>query len=446
MGQVTIGFALLATLCWLPGANGAQQRPSLDAARRAAQQELRAFSGEWNAVPALEAALRDHGPELVPWVLDALLDGELRGEAGTDALPLDAPCALALTLTLGQLPWEKLRAELEQCMKRSSTVQRRLAALALVDRYGSADDATFAASIGLGVATGSEVECEPEIRTGYRDLLTRLLARDSQSSRDLESLLRDAPPELAEESADAVGRLGTLASFEALVRVLDALPDRRSLILVHLRRLVARLEPPPGDELREPIRKALDNFSEAGMVGFAASLLRELRDVAAIPDLIAALEECNGDERTRVAETLRSLARVRLGTDAGPWSTWYDSQLRWAENELQAKTRALQSGDVGVAVEAIRALAAHPALGELVCEPLRAALQHKDPQVRQFAAATLGELTDWGSVPALVPWLERSEPGVRATAHAALVRITRWSLPADARAWKKRLDRNKEQR
>jgi HEAT repeat protein len=62
-------------------------------------------------------------------------------------------------------------------------------------------------------------------------------------------------------------------------------------------------------------------------------------------------------------------------------------------------------------------------LGPTAVEPLMAALQHENPNVRWWAAWTLGEIGEKRAVSALVAALEDPDWGVRRTAVAALGKI-----------------------
>jgi HEAT repeat protein len=150
----------------------------------------------------------------------------------------------------------------------------------------------------------------------------------------------------------------------------------------------------------------------------ALDALRNLGDPRAVPTLVAAMERPAAEVRSRAAQGLGSI----WSADEAPMAP-----------AVQALTRALRDKDAAVRLAALDAL--RNIGSSAVIEPITAALQHADAEVRARAARSLGgmwvpQLRAAAVVEALAAALKDSDASVRIAAARALGRLR---VPKDRR-------------
>ncbi len=187
---------------------------------------------------------------------------------------------------------------------------------------------------------------------------------------NLIAALQDEDPRLRETAASGLGLLGDARAVEALIAALE---DEDWEV---------RLE--------------------------AAGALGEIGDAGAVEPLIVALQDEASDVREEAAGALGEIGDARA---------------------VEALIAAIEIEDVRFETHAQKAL--REALGEIgdaAVEPLIAALQDEDPQVRWVAASALGEIRDARAVEPLIAALQDEDSDVRKMTARALGEI------GDARA------------
>ena len=189
-------------------------------------------------------------------------------------------------------------------------------------------------------------------------------AGSEQASRRLSELLADPDPEVRRTAAEALGKIGHQSATTGLIAALED---------------------------REPAVRAA-----------AAVALGRINDGSSGTALVAHLADAS--------ETVRAASALALG------------EIRLTAAHVKQILRLLHHPDAAVRVAASRALLSLEAVS--ISPELTSALEDTDAQVRQGAAAALGETGDARSVPSLVHLLRNdADGGVRAEAAFRLGKV-----------------------
>lgn len=381
----------------------------------------------------MQRALVGLGPDVIPALFQILVQGEIPPIRAERAKRLTATAELAVVAALEALPRRPLRSLLDEVAAQPREQAARQQGLRLLARFGTAEDLRRATKLAR-----HDEGSPPVLRAAYGAAIEQILLRDPQGLRDPALDFVHLSPALHRATAGAIGSLGTRSAFEHLAGHVDLRGTATPILLLELRRLAAKLPVPPDPSDLTGIRGALFS-SDPTIVNLAAGVLRELRDAASMPDLIATLPSPDPNAQRAVRAALATIANVDLGTDADRWYAWYSAQLGWLENTGDALARAIADGPVQDALAAITTASSRYALSGAAVELLLPGLLRSEPILVERTSTALGNLRSWRAVPDLLDTLELAPGAGSDAACTALKRITSLDLPADAAVWRARL-------
>lgn len=248
-----------------------------------------------------------------------------------------------------------------------------------------------------------------------------------------QSPLQAAIEQLASDSVsvrrDGVAALGRLRSRDALPPLARALKDEDGIVR---RRAVDALAAHRANakEYAGDVEKLFRTEKDAGLRQAAAIALGHLRDEAAAPALIAALDDANDGVRSAA---MRALGMLRSAAAVKPLTAIVSSTKQPGQNRVAAAStlgeiggddvvatlaELLDDKDLALRRAAVEALAR--SRSSAAVSPLRGMLADRDKPTRVKAVVGLAALGDDGGRELAITLLGDEEPGVRTQAASAL--------------------------
>jgi HEAT repeat protein len=382
-------------------------------------------------VRRLTALGNDAAPALFTLVSGEALD-EFLGETGPEAwlCPLDRVSPLALE-ALGNLPAVPVR----QCLRAQATKRPerdvRVAAMNVLGRQGSADGLPL--FFQLLAESGEELELR-SVRTQAQEALLAILRADGTSTRALEAPLLAAPLAQQRLVCEALARATRADAVGLLMKVVGRDAELDLVCIEALTELVARQPWRMPQKTTGHLRACLEH-PDARLRASAARALGRLRDMPAVPGLIAHLGDADPATARAALWALRECTGQARLTTADEWQSWHAAEREWWKQEGRARVEALASGESGALSSVLRDVLAHPLGRSQVAEALLGLLPGLEPGAKALACAALARLRARAAVPALVELLFETDPAVREAAWAALRALTGENLPAEPRLW-----------
>jgi len=188
------------------------------------------------------------------------------------------------------------------------------------------------------------------------------------------------------------------------------------------------------DSVLESIRRYLGR-PEPELVSAAATACGDLGDDLAVVQLIGLVDHEDARVRQSVFKALHEISGLALGSDAERWTSWYQSELRWWEDESEPLLVLVESGHGVEFARAARIVLEHHLFRDRIAESFAQVLRRHNPQEVHLSCRALEQLRSPVAVRALVECLDRDEPLVRESAWRALRAITGAELPPEADSW-----------
>jgi len=379
----------------------------------------------------LRRRLAAAGPEIVPALFRCLVDDRL--PAGTDGAPiaLTDETRTVLFESLCERPRREVTAFLEELATRTPTVPERLAAQRVVGRIGAADHARLLVRLTLEADAGAPIAAE--LRTGFTEAMSAVLMRDGAAVGRTREFLGEGSPRLAGPLVDALATVTTEEATRALSGLLGRSPALDPLILARLaerRRVGARVDPGTA----EAVRRYLDHGDPA-LISAAAHASGELRDDEAVEALVQLVDHPDERVRTSVFGALEKVTGYAFGADAARWTSWYQAEMRWWEEEAEALLVRIERGHGAEFTRAAREAMEHRLFRDRIAEAFAQALRRSNLEEVRLSCRALELLGSSTAVRGLVECLQSDSPAVREAAWQALRAITGDDLPMESDSW-----------
>jgi len=317
-----------------------------------------------------------------------------------------------------------LRTILERAAAPGSGDDVAAAALAVLERFGRADDLVFAG--GLHRA-GAELALQNAVLAVAR--------RDENALDVLEGTSRTVTPLVRITFVRAVERLETLDAVSWIARCAQRAPDVRAEALARLGRLSERLPHPAPDDALALVHGVLGGIATDGLRDAVIAAGR-MEDGDAVPYLIALLGEDDNGLRMDAAWSLQRITGLRLRERKERWEQWYVGELEWWRDRSEYVFSDLDSLDRATLTKALLEISARQSSRDRLALRVLPLLASPSPDVAKLAAQTLRILRSKVACVDLILALERPEPEIGLEAWRALRAITRKDLPRDVDAWR----------
>lgn len=279
----------------------------------------------------------------------------------------------------------------------------------------------------------------PAMRSRVRATVGRILSRDREALRVVESAYGTLDRDLAEVALDAVEESDCNEGLLLLTRLLVARKGDALPLLVRIARAPVR-----GARLPEPttlfeVDAALESHDP--VVRRTACLAAgRLHDARAVERLISLLEDEDRRVVSAAHKALRRLSGQRLGPDSERWTTWLAAEREWVRTESPDALARLHSPDAAIVESALASLGRRRLFRDRVREPIERRLRHSKTSVRAAAARTLAGLRDPRSLEPLMEALGDTHPDVAEAIVATLGDLTGLAHGMDPDAWRSALD------
>jgi hypothetical protein len=173
---------------------------------------------------------------------------------------------------------------------------------------------------------GLEVDLRDEDARVRRNAVAELAASDAADAATLLAASHDPSLDVAVAATDGLGtlyRAGKISAADLVARASDpSAPAKLRVVAINNLGLVA--SPESATALADLLRSG-DEYARRS----AAILLVHQDPAVAVPALIGALRDADGNTRDNAREALRMLARGRdLGDDADAWQRWWSERSR----------------------------------------------------------------------------------------------------------------------
>lgn len=295
----------------------------------------------------------------------------------------------------------------------SSPEAERVAALRVLAAVGGTRDLPLCERIAVGSPQG------PLLGDELRHAYAGLLQRHPETFERLWVLFEETPAELRRFAFEAVGDVPERSALADLADWLDRARDLRPTILGSMTLVAASSPAPTEAELRENVRRLLDEDS-ATVRAAAALACGALEDADACGTLIELLQDQPAPVRHAALDALRTISGHDFRADPDRWRSWYATERQWWSERAPSVFRALRTGSTTEVVSAIGELVAHSLDRHRLASELIGCLEHEEARIRRLAALGLGALGSVLAVPALQLAVQDEEEPVRAAAEQAL--------------------------
>jgi HEAT repeat protein len=373
-------------------------------------------------------------PGLVPELVELLAARGVPSSWGTGDGPPARLASERLATVEGAvelLPLAALRAE---AVRRASIGPDPAVSSLLIARLGERGDSGDL-SVVADLARAGAGRVAPGTHT--RELeraFTAIAARDPRAPPQLVRVFDSLPGSLRPSVVGALVETRTRPALEGLGSLLELDAGLDAGLLWAIVRLASALGPPHDPGLLVRVRSFLGSGDD-GRFQAAVHACGALRDTAAIPLLVEALERQDEAGRRAVEQTLAGLTGLSL-TDAVAWERWLEREQRWWDDAAPELLDELASSEPERVVRAMSKSAGHPLHPELLARSLVACLSRREPELVSLACERLGQLGSFEALPGLIECLDHPSERVRAAAWNALRSITRKDLPAQPEVWR----------
>jgi HEAT repeat protein len=273
----------------------------------------------------------------------------------------------------------------------------------------------------------------PELRAGFSAAMSAILARDAAALAQARILFSESPPGLASSIVEALSSLRSHAVTRVLADLLGRSPGLDPLLLARLAER-GRLRENDGESVFEGVRRYLRQRDPV-LVGAAVLACGQLGDDGAVEALIDLID--HPDERVRCAvfTALENISGLGLGQEPARWTSWYQAEMRWWEEEAEALLVRIERGRGLEFVRAARAALEHRLFRDRIAQAFAQTLQGGNDEEVLLACRALEQLRSPLAVASLVECLERDDARVREAAWRALRIITGVELPPESDSW-----------
>jgi len=385
---------------------------------------------------AAVAQLKKAGPQGAATML-GILAGRVRLEA-SDQGPLLTPAAeVVLFEAFHSWPTEEAIAAALDWLGQSTESREKLLVLRLLGEAGARDALHPFFEILAGIP--QEEKRHPAVAGQVERALSEILRRDPRGHQVVASKVKQMDqPVLA-----SVARATALASAPGGIQLLEKLTGRdHELDVVVLSVLgdwrQSRAE--CTDRAPADVAMAFIQSSNEKVRQQAAVALGKLQDPESVPALVTALEDPDARVRKAAHWALNGTVGGVLPGEFEPWNQWLSAEKIWFESSRETLDSLLDPAP-GVALAALRTLAAHPLYRTRFIGEVAAAVRHTDVNVSRAACGTLAHLGGRCAVEPLIEALADERPEIRQVAAEALEGLTAAGLGPDRDAWRAWLTR-----
>lgn len=327
-------------------------------------------------------------------------------------------------IALGAFPRADLHTILERAAAPGAADDAAEAALAVLERFGHADDLLFAGALH-----------RPSADVALEQAVLGVVRRDERALAVLEGASRAVTQAVRIAFVRAVEQLETLDAASWIARCAQRAPDVRAEAIARLGRLSESLPHPAPDEALDLVHSVLGGIPTDGLRDAIIAAGR-MEDGEAIPYLIALLGEDDSGLRSDAAWSLQRITGLRLRERKERWEQWYADELAWWRDRSEYVFSDLDTLDRATLTKALLEISARQSSRDRLALRVMPLLQSPAPDVAKLAAQTLRILRSKVACVELIRALERPEPEIGLEAWRALRAITRKDIPRDVDAWR----------
>lgn len=439
-GLLTSSMCVGIALCGLPGGADARSGSPHATSVEEIRGVLRAHEEDARTRKQVVAELVALGPRSIPDLFDTYTGVTIEELLGEDRVQVsDWWCSpddfgeVALEALVAHPP-KMVVAALTERMNDSTPAEIRLAAVRALG--------TLQSSEGLPVLFAAARDQGPRalqlrsVQTTFEAALARILATDPASFAVLQRSIGDVPPWLLQPTIEAARETASPEGARFLLALLGRDPAldiaalEASADLAH--RFPWRLRSDPRRHVRERMSAA-----DAGVRRAAAVAAGRIRDIDALGELIALLDDVDVDVRRSAEWALGSITGQDQLETADEWTRWYEIETSWWSTEGARLREELHKDDPRRVCAAARSLARRPLHRDEVAAEIATILPDQAPAVVEELCGVLADLDSCFPVPVLADMLFDSNGRVRSAAGATLRVLTRQDLPAEPWIWAK---------
>ncbi len=369
-------------------------------------------------------------PEAIPLLFQVLELGALPAQPDQPERALTEDQLTSVRDALAARPRRELVPFLENLASLDPLPQARVEALRLLGAVGSREHLKLL----VRLAAPARGPLSPEPRAAFGSALSSIVNRDPSALAHMRALFQEAPPRFSGSIVEALADVPAPEALGCLADMLGSSPGLDPLILARLAERGASGKSRIDEEVREVVRRYLERREEMLLVP-AARAAGELGDDEAVEHLIGLMDHPDAHVRESVFAALQRLSGLSFGPDAVRWTSWYQAEMRWWNEQADEVLLRIEHGRGLEFTRAARLALEHRLFRDRVAESFAQALRRRDAGEVCLAARALEELRSPAAIRGLVECLERDEPGVREAAWRALRAITGIELPPEPDSW-----------
>jgi len=296
---------------------------------------------------------------------------------------------------------------------------------------GSGDHARLLARLTLEADPSAPIV--PELRAGFTEALSAMLARDGAAVSRMRELVADLPPRLSGSIVDALATVPSDEATRCLASLLGRSTGLDPLILARLAER-GRAGVHIDENTQEAVRRYLGSADPAILCA-AAHTAGELRDCEAVEVLVQLVDHPEERVRSSVFAALASISGLAYGSDGARWTSWYHAEMRWWDEEADALLVRIERGHGAEFARAARQAMEHRLFRDRIAEAFAQALRRNNLEEVRLSCRALGQLGSTTAVRGLLECMQASDPSVREAAWKALQSITGSDLPPESDSW-----------
>ncbi|MDA1265499.1 MAG: hypothetical protein O2816_10520 [Planctomycetota bacterium] len=389
------------------------------------------------AVGFFEAGLAEVAPDSVPTLVRILVERSVPGlDDGEQPQTLSGPQLELIMQALAGADPAVLLAEIPALVvQEESTPEQRAAAVRLVALAGDSDQLVQVLNL---TANPDEVRYGSALHAALDWSLLRCLQQaPNQTQRALKARVGLLVDHQAVACARALAEAGSPVGLEVLLPIARRFPGVRTEVLAHARRLGSSGRADLDQEWAEFLIGFL-HADEGNLARAAALTLGSFDHPSGVGALVAGLGSSVLASESHWA--LQRLTGLRMPLDPARWNRWFAGEERFFHADYDQNRNALHGRDAARAVAAIRELSRHRYRRHEIARELALALRDAPSERRRMLCNALEAVGSLEGSAALIDALEDTDPTTSSAAYRALRTITGFDLPADAAAWRARLD------
>ncbi len=303
-------------------------------------------------------------------------------------------------------------------------------ALTILRELGDHDDVKTLLEIVAPAPDATELH--PVTARTLRSCLGQVLERDERAYMMIERQYERVHDALAPTLIATVGDRRSLPGLGVLLNWLDHGRVHERLVLSHINRTAAKLEPVLSDHSLMRVRLLLGSADEA-VRREAALAVGRLNDFDSLPELIEMMQVDTRPVRANAHWSLKHM--TKLGMRPNRWIGWYQAECSWWRDDAPALLNTLSLNSPADLVPAINEISHHRLYRRELAIELIQLLHHPDPSIVRLTCSALECLQSKTAAKAIVPLVDHPDEAVRDQACAALRKITGKSLPCERSAW-----------